>query len=204
MWIGGYCLLPIAAVILAALFLDGCSSIQRDPPPEVWWDMKRQGKFSAQHETEIFADHRDARRPPEGVVARENTEEDTPYYTGMDGDLYIGKSPVPLTMELLKQGQSRFNTYCTPCHDREGEGQGIVPVRTPTWQPSNLMDDRVVEFADGDIFNVITHGRRSMPSYKYQIVVQDRWAIIAYLRVLQRAHHASEQDVPDQEKTELR
>jgi mono/diheme cytochrome c family protein len=195
-----------AYVALAALVLTGCSTIQRDPPPEVWDDMKRQGKFEPQHETDLymFADHRQSRRPPEGTIARGHMTEDTPYYTGMDGDKYVGENPVPVTTDLLKKGQWRFTTYCTPCHDRQGLGQGIVPVRTPTWQPSNLMDDRVVEFADGDIFNVITNGRRSMPAYRFQIAVEDRWAIIAYLRVLQRAQHATMEDVPEAQRTELR
>ena len=111
--------------------------------------------------------------------------------------MYVGKSPVPLTPELLHEGQTKFNTYCTPCHDRTGSGQGIVPTRVPTWQPSNLTEDRVVQFADGDIFNVITNGRRTMPAYRFQITVEDRWAIIAYVRALQRAAHAHRQaDVP--------
>jgi mono/diheme cytochrome c family protein len=106
-------------------------------------------------------------------------------------------------MDLLKKGQAKFGTYCTPCHDRTGSGQGIVPLHVPSWQPSNLMEDRVVQFADGEIFNVITNGRRTMPPYKYQISVEDRWAIISYLRVLQRAAHASVNDVPADHRTDL-
>jgi mono/diheme cytochrome c family protein len=121
----------------------------------------------------------------------------------MEGAMYAGKNPLPVTMDLLKKGQAKFGTYCTPCHDREGTGQGIVPTRVPTWQPSNLTEDRVVQFADGDIFNVITNGRRTMPAYKYQISVEDRWTIIAYLRVLQRAAHGTINDVPEEQKAEL-
>ena len=191
---------------LTLLLLTGCSSIQRDPPFELWDDMKRQGRFEPQHETSMymFADHRQSRRPPEDTVARGHMTEDTPYFTGMDGDKYVGKNPVPVTMELLKKGQWRFTTYCTPCHDRQGFGLGIVPLHAPTWQPSNLMEDRVVEFADGDIFNVITNGRRSMPAYRFQIAVEDRWAIIAYVRTLQRATHSSVEDVPEAQRAELR
>jgi mono/diheme cytochrome c family protein len=204
LWIGGYCALPLAVILVALLFLSGCSSVQRFPPLEVWWDMKRQGKFKPQMETDLFADHRMSRRPPEGTIARGHLTEDTPYYTGMEGDLYVGKNAVPITMELLKQGQTKFNIYCTPCHDRTGMGQGIVPTRTPSWQPANLMEDRLVEAADGDIFNVITNGRRSMPAYRFQVAVPDRWAIISYLRVLQRAAHSSMNDVPPEMRAELR
>jgi mono/diheme cytochrome c family protein len=202
-WVGGYCALPIACVVLALLFLSGCSSVQRVPPVQVWDDMKIQEKFKPQMENEIFADHRDSRVPPEDTVARGHLTENTAYYTGMDGEMYAGKNPVPITMDLLKKGQAKFGTYCTPCHDRTGSGQGIVPIHVPTWQPSNLMEDRVVQFADGEIFNVITNGRRTMPPYRFQVAVEDRWAIIAYLRVLQRAAHSSVNDVPTDHRGDL-
>jgi mono/diheme cytochrome c family protein len=190
---------------LAAIVLTGCSGVQRDPPVQVWDDMKQQPKFTPQGANDLpfFNDARDARRPPEGTVARGHMAEQTPYFTGMDGDLYVGKSPVPLTPALLHQGQQKFNIYCQPCHDKTGSAQGIVPTRIPTWQPSNLTEDRVVQFADGDIFNVITNGRRSMPAYRFQVAVEDRWAIIAYVRALQRAAHSTKADVPADHAAEL-
>ena len=80
--------------------------------------MKRQGKFMPERENDLFADHRDSRVPPAGVVARGHLDADTVYNTGMEGDMYVGKSPVPVTMALLHTGQQKFGTYCTPCHDR--------------------------------------------------------------------------------------
>ncbi len=204
LWIGGYCLLPLICVVLAALLLNGCASVQRTPPLEVWDDMKRQEKFLPQTESDLFADQRASRRPPEGAIARGHLTDDTPYYTGMENGMYLGKNPVPVTMALLKQGQTKFNIYCTPCHDREGMGVGIVPQHVPTWQPSNLMEDRVVQFADGDIFNVITNGRRTMPSYRFQIETADRWAIISYVRALQRAHHSTINEVPADLRADLK
>lgn len=213
LWISGYCALPLVVIVFALMFLSACSSVQRDPPLEVWDDMKRQGKFKPQMENTIFTDRRDSRVPPDGTVARGHLNEDTTYYTGMVGDMYVGKNPafdqainktngVDLAA-LLDKGHARFNTYCSPCHDRQGSGAGIVSIHVPTWQPANLMEDRVVQFADGEIFNVLSNGRRSMPAYKFQISVEDRWAIIAYLRVLQRAWHASPNDVPAAHRTEL-
>jgi hypothetical protein len=202
-WISGYCALPIVLIVIALVFLSGCSSVQRDPPLQVWDDMKWEPKFKPQMENDLFRDHRDSRVPPEGTVSRDQPYEDTVYNTGMVGELYVGKSPVPMTMEEVKKGQAKFGTYCTPCHDRVGTGQGIVPLHVPAWQPSNLTEDRVVQFADGEIFNVITNGRRTMPAYKYQISVEDRWAIISYLRVLQRAAHGSMADVPEDQKADL-
>jgi mono/diheme cytochrome c family protein len=203
LWIGGYCALPLAAILLALLFLSGCSAVQRTPPIEVWDDMKRQGKYMPQMESAIFEDSRGSRRPPENTIARGHLTENTAFYTGMEGEVYVGKNPVPITAELLQQGQTKFNIYCTPCHDREGYGKGIVPLHVPTWQPSNLMEDRVVQFVDGDIFNVITNGRRTMPAYRFQIDVADRWAIVAYVRVLQRAHHSTISEVPAEMRTQL-
>ena len=192
-----------ALAVLAMAVLSACSSIQRDPPTMIWWDMKRQPKFRTEGETGLFSDGRNTRIPPEDTVAQGYLIDETAYNTGMVGPMYVGKNPVPVTAELLHQGQLRFNTYCVPCHDRTGSGHGIVPAHAPQWQPANLLDDRIVELADGDIFNVITNGRRTMPPYKYQVVTADRWAIIAYLRVLQRPRTRPSTDVPADQRAAL-
>ncbi|MDP8989741.1 MAG: cytochrome c [Acidobacteriota bacterium] len=186
-----------SALIPVLLLLAGCSSVQRDTPLQVWDDMKHQQKFKAQAPVAgIFEDGRSNRLLPEDTVARDNYFDASPYSTGLDNGMYVGKNPVPVTLELLEQGQTKFNIYCSPCHDQTGMGHGIVPAHVPTWQPSNLTEDRVVQFADGDIFNVITNGRRTMPSYRYQVVIADRWAIVAYVRALQRAAHSKPDEVP--------
>ena len=187
-----------AGFIAPVLFvLAGCSSVQRDTPMQVWDDMKHQQKFKAQAPVVgIFADGRSNRLLPEDTVARDAYRDDSPYNTGLENGMYVGKNPVPITPALLEQGQTKFNIYCSPCHDQTGMGRGIVPAHVPIWQPSNLTEDRVVQFADGDIFNVITNGRRTMPPYRYQVVVADRWAIIAYVRALQRAAHGTPAEVP--------
>ncbi len=189
--------LPSIFIVALALGLSACSSVQRVPPIQIWDDMKHQPKFKAQSGIGIiFADGRSNRLPVEDTVARGHYQEPTPYTTGIDGNLYVGKMPVAINMALLKQGQAKFNIYCSPCHDQTGMGKGAVPTRVPTWQPSNLTEVRLVQAADGDLFNVITHGRRTMPSYAAQIPIADRWAIISYVRVLQRAANASMADVP--------
>jgi mono/diheme cytochrome c family protein len=190
-----------AVAVLSLLALSACNGIQRDPPIIVWWDMKRQLKFRTEGETGLFADGRNTRPIPEDTVVRGSQFEDTPYYTGMDGDKYVGRMPVEITPALVHQGQLRFTTYCSPCHDRTGTGRGTVPTKVTVdggvFQPANLMEDKFVEAADGDLFNVITNGRRNMPAYKFQVVTADRWAIIAYVRLLQRAAHSTIQDVPE-------
>ena len=189
--------MKLFALISTLILLAGCSSVQRDTPIQVWDDMKHQQKFKAQAPVVgIFEDGRSNRLLPEDTVARDNYFDASPYSTGLDNGMYVGKNPVPVTLELLEQGQTKFNIYCSPCHDQTGMGHGIVPTHVPTWQPSNLTEDRVVQFADGDIFNVITNGRRTMPSYRYQVVIADRWAIVAYVRALQRAAHSKPDEVP--------
>jgi mono/diheme cytochrome c family protein len=196
-----------AVAVLALLALSACSSIQRDPPIIVWWDMKRQLKFRTEGETGLFPDGRNTRPIPEDTVVRGSQFEDTPYYTGMDGDKYVGRMPVEITPALVHQGQLRFTTYCSPCHDRTGSGRGTVPTKVTAdggvFQPANLMEDKFVEAADGDLFNVITNGRRNMPAYKFQVVTADRWAIIAYVRLLQRATHGTIADVPENMRTSI-
>lgn len=201
-------LLPMLAVALA-----GCgSSVQRTPPLQVWPDMKWQVKPYPQGASPmlsdghpIFSDGRAARRPVEDTVARGYTAPTEDAYTTGIGpkNEYVGKNLEPLTPELLKLGQTKFNIYCTPCHSRVGDGKGIVALRTPSWQPSNLHEQRVRDMADGQIFNTMTFGRRTMPSYRFQIADHDRWAIVAYVRALERTD-GSINDVPESLRANLR
>ncbi|MEP6963656.1 MAG: cytochrome c, partial [Acidobacteriota bacterium] len=159
-------LISIAALALSALAFTGCSGPQRTPPIQVWPDMRLQARFEAQATSGLFVDGRASRRRPDGVVARGHLLEDTPFNTGMQADgLYVGKNPVTITPAVLAEGEWRFNTYCVPCHDKTGTGMGMVPQRWTAWHPANLTEDRLVQAADGDLFNVITYGRRTMPPY---------------------------------------
>ena len=187
----------LTGLALAAL-LSGCggTNVTRNPPVEVWNDMKRQPKYLPQAYSPFFSDnHQTARYPVAGTIARGFLKEDEGFYTGQVNGQYVGKNPLTVDMALLKIGQQKFNTYCSPCHGRTGSGQGIVTTKSG-WIASNLYEDRVIKFADGDIFDVITHGRRSMPGYRAQIQERDRWAIIAYVRALQRLQTATPADVP--------
>ena len=184
-------------VVAAALLAAGCSSIQRTPPLQVWPDMRLQERFEAQGSTGLFADSRASRPRPLGVVARGRPYEQDVFNTGLlENGMYVGKSPVAVTEAVLVEGERRFNIYCSPCHDRTGMGKGMVPTRWPAWQPANLTEARVVELADGDIFNVMTYGRRTMPPYGAQNRPEERWAILAYVRLLQRATRGTMSDVP--------
>jgi len=198
-----------ATGIAALLFLgvlSGCSGIQRDPPFQLWDDMKHQPKFKAQSEMEsnIFADRRVTRMAPADTVVRGHMHDESVFFTGIENGMYVGKMPVAVTPELLKRGQAEFNINCSPCHDLTGMGHGIVPTRVPAWQPANLTDDRIVQYSDGEIFDVISNGRRTMPAYRFYIVDADRWAIISYVRALQRAAHSKIDEVPAEVRASLK
>ena len=192
-----------AVLLAAAAGLVGCAGqTSRTPPIQVWPDMKRQPKFKPQEENDFFSDQRATRMPVPGTVARGHLYDNDSLYTGVSGDQFIGRNPLPVDMKLLKTGQMRFNTYCSPCHDRTGSGQGTVPKRA-IWLPTNLHEARVVNMNDGEIFNIISHGRRSMPPYHNQISAEDRWAVVAYVRALQRTITTAE-DAPEDVRAQLR
>ena len=190
---------------LAAIGLTACAGqTTRSTSIEVWPDMKRQYKSKPQTESHFFGDHRASRMPVPGTVARGFLKEDAAYFTGAVAGQYVGRNPETINADLLKLGQMKFNTYCSPCHSRIANGKGIVPLKEPTWQPTNLHEVRVKSMVDGEIFSIITQGRRSMPSYRFQIVEKDRWAIISYLRALQRTTSGTLADVPQELRADLR
>lgn len=198
------------SLIAATVLLAGCArQTSRDTPIVVFTDMDYQHRYEPQGDRTfdggkpIFGDNRASRRPVEGTVAIGHLWEDEGFSTGVVNSTYVGRNPLKVDADLLHYGQRRFNTYCSPCHDRTGQGRGVVAQRA-IWIPTNLQEQRVKEFNDGEIFNVITNGRRSMPSYRFQISPRDRWAIVAYVRVLQRTSSATVNDVPQDRQAELK
>jgi mono/diheme cytochrome c family protein len=201
-------LLPVAT---AAMLLAGCRGSPSQEPPVHWQrQMFTQDKGKAQRENTFFEDQRAMRPLVEGTVSTSAPIEVGAYYTGKDDSgAFVAKWPseVQLSTETLKRGQERFNIYCAPCHDRTGAGNGIVVQRaakTTRWVPTSYYEDRVLNMPVGELFNTITNGVRTMPSYSYQVPISDRWAIVAYIRALQRSQHAVLADVPDSEKGNLK
>jgi mono/diheme cytochrome c family protein len=197
----------LVLTLSAAAFLTSCAgTVSRKPVIEIFNDMREQLKPYTQGESSFsgFSDGRADRRPVPGTIARGAIRtEDNPFYSGQVNGMYLAHNPLKITSETLELGQERFNTYCSPCHGRAGNGHGIVGARS-NWIAASLVEDRVKGFSDGDIFDVITHGRRSMPSYRVQITEHDRWAIIAYVRALQRTTSGTIEDVPSDLRSELR
>jgi mono/diheme cytochrome c family protein len=191
----------------AGALLSSCSgTVSRKPTIMIFNDMRVQLKPYPQGESSFsgFSDGRVDRRPVPGTIAKGAIRrEGNPFYSGQVNGMYVADNPLKLTRETMELGQQRFNTYCSPCHGRAGNGHGIVGARS-TWIAGNLVEDRVKQFSDGDIFDVITHGRRTMPAYRVQITEHDRWAIIAYVRALQRTTSGTIEDVPSDLRSELR
>ncbi|PWB73656.1 quinol:cytochrome C oxidoreductase [candidate division GN15 bacterium] len=187
-------------VILSILpALIGCYQGQPSPDPPVHLNpsMFNQQKLNPQSPDPLFADGAGMRTPPSGTVARGFLREDSIYYTGLVHDTTpVEMSPVPTTLAVLKRGQERFNIYCSPCHSRIGDGKGMIVQRGLNPPPPSFHDDRLLRVGDGHFFHVMTEGIRTMPPYKYQVRVDDRWAIVAYIRALQRSERATEKDVP--------
>jgi len=181
-----------AALALSVLLLAGCRQ-----------DMHDQPKYVPLRPSDFFADGRSARPIPEGTVSRGNLKEDTLYYTGKGAD---GKPsnqfPMPVTKELILRGEQRYNIYCTPCHDRTGNGNGMI-VRRGYRRPPTYHSDRMREQPNGYYYDVITNGFGAMPDYAAQIQPQDRWAIVAYIRALQLSQQASINDVPAEARGQL-
>jgi mono/diheme cytochrome c family protein len=110
--------------------------------------------------------------------------------------------PVPVNPELMERGKQRFTINCTACHGVTGDGNGLVKQYGLTTVQS-LQQDRIRNMADGEIFNTITNGKNTMMAYGPNVTVNDRWAIIAYLRALQRSQNATEADVPPEHRADL-
>lgn len=195
------------ALIGLVIAAGGCARGQprESRPTVIIPDLEFQKKYKAQSENPLFADGRSMRTPPEGTVPVGGEKADDAYFLGrVPGDTtFVTVNPREITPELLDRGRRRFDIYCAPCHDRTGAGKGIV-VGYGFVPPPSFHSDRVRQFADGYIYNVIANGVRNMPSYGRQIPVEDRWAVVAYVRALQRSQNASLADVPADARNELK
>ena len=166
-------------------------------------DMHDQPKYKPLARSDFFADHRASRAPVPGTVARGQLRDDGLLYTGKLGGQLADALPVELTPELLKTGRTRFESFCSPCHGRVGRGDGVV-VRRGFKPPSSFHIERLRRASVGYFFDVMTNGFGAMADYAAQVPVKDRWAIAAYLRALQLSQHATLDDVPPDERGQLR
>jgi mono/diheme cytochrome c family protein len=131
-------------------------------------------------------------------VARGDAYEDTPFQTGRvtGATNFVEILPVPMTAQLLSRGRERYQIHCLPCHGALGDGKGITSKYQMVGM-ANFHDKRLVTMADGEIFNTITHGKNLMSAYGANVDPADRWAIVAYVRALQRSQLGTMDDVPE-------
>lgn len=177
----------------------------RRPPIEIFDDMDRQPKVKAQSASTFFADGRADRPTPANTVARGHLDADDAFFRGRSADgSFIPSFPASLTVDetLLRRGQDRYMIYCTPCHGALGDGNGI----TKTYgmgATATMLDERLRTMPSGEIYNTIANGKNTMRPYGDKLDAHDRWAVVAYVRALQRAAHASAADVPESAKSQL-
>jgi len=174
-------------------------------------DMDNQPRFKAEQVNTLFADQRAMRPPVDGTVADGMGEADDFFYRGISGGQWATALPPQITIdaELLKRGQSRYIIYCAVCHGLAGDGDGMIDHRGDqlaegTWiPPLSYHIDLVRNRPVGHLFNTITNGIRAMPAYGTQVPPEDRWAIVAYVRALQRTRLGSLGDVPADKRAAL-
>jgi mono/diheme cytochrome c family protein len=206
-------IVTLAALALVPFACVARARVTRSPLPRLHLvpDMDNQGRYESQQENPWFADGRAMRPPVAGTVPRESIDDDA-YTKGYVGQAWITTFPERVTVDerLLARGRERYGIYCSPCHGLSGYGDGMVARRADKLQqggftvPSSFHTDPVPSRPVGHLFHTISHGIRTMPAYGSQIPIADRWAIVAYVRALQRSQHASIDDVPQDERGKLR
>ncbi|MBL8862942.1 MAG: DUF3341 domain-containing protein [Planctomycetes bacterium] len=197
-------LLVPPAWIVAARFQDSAR-----PPFHLVHDMDAQARHVGQSANPHFEDGRAMRPDVEGTVAFGEWRDDARLATGKDGESWCASIPLDVDAQLLARGRERYGIFCAPCHGLSGYGDGLVAQRAsdlqePTWVPPSSLHDPVVRGRSvGQLYDVVRNGARTMPAYAAQIPVQDSWAIVAYVRALQRSQHATLADVPEAERAAL-
>ena len=172
-------------------------------------DMDFQPKYLAQQASPLFTDGRAMRLPVAGTVAVDQVVDDAHFLLGEVEGQPAGAFPMPVTGELMQRGRRRYDIYCATCHGLAGDGDGMTSQlaferEEPKWvRPLALHSPAVREQNVGQLFQTISKGVRTMPSYGSQIPEEDRWAIVLYVRALQRSRHAAMEDVPEERRKHL-
>src|SRR5688572_22223763 len=220
-WITAFIVASTAfALIPFAIAAKARNSHSPDPHIHIFPDMDYQPKYRSDQAMDVFVDGRANRGEIPGTVSRGNLQSDDLFFRGLDGDpgaqtwatgfpkAYPDGRPFAVDLGLLERGRGRYEIYCAPCHGYDGRGAGMVPERVRLsgglWQARNLVEAPdakgnggvVVQMPNGQLFNTISNGYNTMMGYAAQIPHADRWAIVAYVRALQRAQHATQGDVP--------
>jgi mono/diheme cytochrome c family protein len=182
----------LGVVALACVPLSGCARgcTSSRPPIHLNPSMDDQPKVRPQTASSFFFNGASMREPVPGTVPIGGLKEDAAFFTGKGADgQFVATIPQPVDDALVERGRQRYTIYCQPCHDARGDGQGILFQRgkVPT---ATFHDPKIVKYPDGQIFDVITNGQGLMSGYRWPIPPADRWAIVSYVRQLQRDRQA--------------
>jgi len=181
----------VAVIVAGAVTLAGCRQDMHDAP-----------RYNALRSTTFFANGSSARMLVANTVPRGFVHEDRHLYEGIVDGKPADTFPMPITAEVMRRGQERFNIFCAPCHGRTGEGNGMI-VQRGFRKPPSYHEDRLRNAPVGYFFDVMTHGFGAMQDYSAQVPVADRWAIAAYIRALQQSQRATMDDVPPDHRADL-
>lgn len=200
-----YILLVFGLTVVLVMAVAGKrGDLSRRRPIEVFPDMDRQPKLRPQTVSDFFRDGLSSQMPVPGTIARGSPYENSPVNTGKIAGTtnWVATIPVPVTMQFMERGRERFTIYCAPCHGEQGDGKGITAKFGMT-VIGDLHDGttrKVIQQSDGELFNTVSNGKGLMSGYAANVSIEDRWAIIAYVRALQRSRLASIEDVPANER----
>jgi mono/diheme cytochrome c family protein len=212
-WIVAFIVASTAfALIPFAIAAKARNSHASQPHVHIFADMDFQPKYKSDTAMDMFADGRANRGELSGTVARGQLRADDTFYRGIENGAWTPNFPKQLEINdaMMKRGQDRYNIYCSACHGFDGRGNGAIPQRVSTlggaWAARNLVDvgQGAVTMPNGQLFNTISNGFNTMMGYAAQITHADRWAIVLYIRALQRSQNASLEDVPADQRGSIR
>ena len=193
--IAGWCLgrpaVRTALLLVAVAVGSGCRQDMHDAP-----------RYDPLEKSAFFADEQSARPLVANTVARGLLREDRHFYEGVLDGKPADTFPMAVTAATLERGHERFNVFCSPCHGRTGEGNGMI-VQRGFRKPPSYHEDRLRNAPVGYFFDVMTHGFGAMQDYASQLPPADRWAVAAYIRALQLSQRASIDDVPAERRADL-
>lgn len=209
-WLAWAGVVATLLALLPPLWIARARSMRSDRPRiHPIQDMDFQPRYVAQGPGPLFADGRAMRPPVPGTIPRSQPPADPLVETGQQDGKLLEKFPLPVTAALVERGRERYTIYCAVCHGLAGDGRGPVAIRAleraePGWVvPRSLHADAVRQQAPGQLFQTITRGLNTMPSYAAQLSAEDRWAVVLYIKALQRSQHARLEDVPPEIRNAL-
>lgn len=182
----------VFGTVVLSLALSGCRQDMHDNP-----------RIDPLEAHDFWADGMGSRQLPEGTIAQGLLKEDAHYWQGKtESGEFAASFPIEIDRAVLEHGQTRYEVFCSVCHDSTGQGQGMI-VRRGFKQPPSLHEARLHELPAGYLYDVISNGFGTMSPYRNQISVDDRWAIVAYVRALQLSRNAPAAELPDAIRAEL-